>query len=58
MPPLLYAHDMGPTGLLPVGLQRLLDLLQAYCQQLGLTVNTVKTKVQLLSGERTQPAAQ
>ena len=40
------------------GLQRQLDLLQQYCQQWGLTVNTVKTKLLLLSGQRTQRQAQ
>ena len=57
MPPLLYADDMALLATSAAGLQRQLDLLQAYCQRWGLTVNTVKTKVQLLSGERTQQAA-
>lgn len=58
MPPLLYADDMALLATSAAGLQRQLDLLQDYCQRWGLTVNTVKTKVQLLSGERTQAAAQ
>ena len=40
-----------------VGLQRQLDLLQAYCPRWGLAVRTVKAKAQL-SGERSQQAAQ
>ena len=39
------------------GLQRQLDLLQQFCQRWGLTVNTVKTKPMLLSGQRTEQAA-
>ena len=39
-------------------LQRQLDLLQQYCQQSGMTVNTVEIKLLLLSGQRTQQAAQ
>lgn len=58
VPPLLYADDMALLATSAAGLQRQLDLLQQYCSQWGLTVNTVKTKVMLLSGARTQPAAQ
>ena len=57
VPPLLYADDMALLATSAAGLQRQLDLLQQYCQQWGLTVNTVKTKVMLLSGARTQKAA-
>ena len=58
MPPLLYADDMALLATSAAGLQRQLDLLQRYCQQWGLTVNTVKTKLLLMSGKHTQPAAQ
>jgi len=57
VPPLLYADDMALLATSAAGLQRQLDLLQQYCQQWGLTVNTVKTKLMLLSGQRTQQAA-
>ena len=57
MPPLLYADDMVLLATSAEGLQRQLDLLQQFCQQWGLTVNTVKTKLMLLSGQRTQQAA-
>ena len=40
------------------GLQQQLDVLQQYCQQWGLTVNLLKTKLMLLSGARTQQEAQ
>ena len=58
VPPLLYADDMALLATSAAGLQRQLNLLQQYCSQWGLTVNTVKTKVMLLSGARTQLAAQ
>ena len=57
-PPLLYADDMVLLATSADGLQRQLNLLQRYCQQWGLTVITVKTKLLLLSGQRTQQAAQ
>jgi hypothetical protein len=56
-PPLLYADDMVLLATSAAGLQRQLNLLQQYCQQWGLTVNTVKTKLMVLSGARTQQAA-
>ena len=55
MPPLLYADVVLATS--AAGLQRQLGMLQQYCQQWGLTVITVKTKLLLLCGERTQQAA-
>ena len=58
MPPLLYADDMVLLATSAAGLQRQLDLLQHYCSGNGLTVNTVKTKLMLLSGQRRQGAAQ
>jgi len=57
VPPLLYADDMVLMATSAAGLQRQLNLLQQYCQQWGLTVNTVKTKLMVLSGARTQQAA-
>ena len=57
MPPLLYADDMALVATSPAGLQAQLDLLQQYCQRWGLTVNTVKTKLLLLSGARTEQGA-
>jgi hypothetical protein len=56
-PPLLYADDMALLSTSAAGLQRQLGMLQQYCERWGLTVNTVKTKLVLLSGERTQQAA-
>ena len=63
VPPLLYADDMVLMATSAAGLQRQLDLLQQYCQQWGLTVNTVKTKLMRLSsgsdsGRDTERAAQ
>ena len=58
VPPLLYADDMVLLATSAAGLQRQLDLLQQYCRQWGLTVNIDKTKLMLLSGRRTQHAAQ
>jgi hypothetical protein len=58
VPPLLYADDMALMATSAAGLQAQLNLLQQYCQRWGLTVNTVKTKLLLLSGHRTQQAAQ
>jgi len=58
VPPLLYADDMALLATSAAGLRRQLALLQQYCQQWGLTVNTVKTKLMLLSGERTPAQAQ
>ena len=58
VPPLLYADDMTLLATSPAGLQRQLNLLQRYCKRWGLTVNTGKTKLILLSGQRTQQAAQ
>ena len=58
VPPLLYADDMVLLATSAVGLQRQLNLLQQYCRQWGLTVNIDKTKLMLLSGRRTQHAAQ
>ena len=57
VPPLLYADDLTLLATTPAGLQRQLLILQGYCRQLGLTVNTAKTKVMLLSGARTVPAS-
>ena len=57
VPPLLYADDMALLATSAAGLQRQLDLLQQYCSQWGLTVNTVKTKVMLLCGARTERLA-
>ena len=57
MPPLLYADDMAPLATSAEGLQAQLGLLQQYCERWGLTVNTVKTKLLLLSGARTQQLA-
>ena len=58
VPPLLYADDMVLLATSASGLQRQLNLLQQYCRQWGLTVNIDKTKLMLLSGRRTQHAAQ
>lgn len=58
VPPLLYADDMVLLATSAAGLQQQLDLLQRYCQRQGLTVNTVKTKLMLLSGQRRQGDAQ
>jgi hypothetical protein len=57
VPPLLYADDMTLLATSAEGLQQQLNLLQRYCEQWGLTVNTVKTKLLLMSGQRTQQAA-
>jgi hypothetical protein len=57
LPPLLYADDMVLLATSAEGLQAQLDLLQQYCQQWGLTVNTVKTKLMLLSGCHKEQAA-
>jgi hypothetical protein len=57
VPPLLYADDMALLATSVEGLQAQLDLLQQYCERWGLTVNTVKTKLMLLSGARTQQQA-
>jgi hypothetical protein len=57
MPPLLYADDMALLATSAEGLQAQLGLLQQYCERWGLTVNTVKTKLLLLSGARTQQLA-
>ena len=57
VPPLLYADDMVLLATSAAGLRRQLGMLQQYCQRWGLTVNTVKTELLLLSGERTQQAA-
>ena len=53
-PLLLYAHDMVLLATSAAGLQRQLNLLQCYCRQWGLTLNIVKTKLLLLSGQETQ----
>ena len=58
VPPLMYADDLALLATSAAGLQRQLNLLQRYCQQWGLTVNTVKTKAMLLSGAGKQHAAQ
>jgi hypothetical protein len=58
VPPLLFADDIALVSTSAAGLQRQLDLLQRYCQQCGLTVNTVKTKLMILSGQRRQGDAQ
>ena len=55
--PLVYADDMVLLATSAAWLQRQLGMLQQYCQRWGLTVNTVKTELLLLSGERTQQAA-
>jgi hypothetical protein len=52
--PLLYADDMVLLATSAAGPQQQLDLLQRYCQRRGLTVNTAKTKLMLLSGKRRQ----
>ena len=57
VPPLLYADDMALLATSAAGLQRQLDLLHTYCQLWGLTVNTDKTKVQLLSGAHNEASA-
>ena len=57
MPPLLYADDMALLATSAEGLQAQLGLLQQYCESWGLTVNTVKTKLMLLSGAQTQQLA-
>ncbi|KAI3436401.1 hypothetical protein D9Q98_005818 [Chlorella vulgaris] len=57
VPPLLYADDTTLLATTADGLQRQLDLLQRNCEQWGLTVNAAKTKLVLLSGQRTQQAA-
>ena len=58
VPPLLFADDMVLLATSAAGLQRQLNLLQQYCRQWGLTVYIDKTKLMLLSGRRTQHAAQ
>ena len=57
VPPLLYADDMALLATSAAGLQRQLDLLHTYCQRWGLTVNTDKTKVQLMSGVHNEASA-
>ena len=57
VPPLLCADDMALLATSAAGLQRQLDLLHTYCQRWGLTVNTGKTKVQLLSGAHNEASA-
>ncbi|KAL4856505.1 hypothetical protein ACK3TF_002987 [Chlorella vulgaris] len=57
VPPLLYADDTTLLATSAAGQQRQIDLLQRYCEQWGLTVNAAKTKLVLLSGQRTQQAA-
>jgi hypothetical protein len=41
----LYANDLTPMSHTPVGLQKQLDVLQAFCYERQLTVNVKKTKV-------------
>ena len=50
VPPLLYADDMALLATSAAGLQAQLRLLEAYCQEWGLTVNVTKTKIVLLAG--------
>ena len=50
MPPLLYADDMALLATSAGGLQRQLQLLEAYCAERGLEVNLEKTKAMLLAG--------
>jgi hypothetical protein len=57
VPPLLYADDMALLSTSAEGLQAQLALLEQYCERWGLTVNTVKTKLMLLSGAHTQKLA-
>ncbi len=42
---LLYADDLALMSHTPVGLQKQLDVLQAFCCDRQLTVNVKKTKV-------------
>jgi hypothetical protein len=42
---LLYADDLALMWHIPVGLQKQLDVLQAFCCECQLTVNVKKTKV-------------
>jgi hypothetical protein len=42
---LLYADDLALMSHTPVGLQKQLDVLQAFCYERQLTVNVKKTKV-------------
>ncbi|KAI3432469.1 hypothetical protein D9Q98_004018 [Chlorella vulgaris] len=57
VPPLLYADDTTLLATSADGLQRQLDLLQQCCELWRLTLNAAKTKLELLSGRRTQQAA-
>lgn len=57
LPPILFADDTALLATSAAGLQRQLALLERYCARKGLTVNSTKTKVMLLSGERTETAA-
>ena len=50
LPPLLYADDMVLLATSPAGLQQQLSVLEQYCDERGLTVNVMKTKVMLLAG--------
>ena len=54
---LLYADDLALLASSAAGLQAQLRVLEAFCQQRGLTVNLVKTKVMLLAGELGSKAA-
>ncbi len=42
---LLYANDLVLMSHIPTGLQKQLDVLQAFCYERQLTVNVKKTKV-------------
>ena len=54
---LLYADDLALLASSAAGLQAQLTVLEAFCQQRGLTVNLVKTKVMLLAGQLGNTAA-
>ena len=55
VPPPLYADDMGLVSMASEGLQSQLDLLGAYSDQWGLTVNVTKTKVVVFRSPRSHP---
>jgi len=52
IPILLYADDLVIISKTQVGLQKLMDCLETFCQERGLTVNITKTKV-VVFGSRT-----
>ena len=53
IPILFFADDIALFSNSPEGLQAQLDIMQAFCQEHGLTVNIAKTKVMVFETRRT-----